>query len=139
MAPAELSRLRLAFLVVGLIAVMGLGVVASLITNSPVPGGSNEAVAVTISISSDHVGVNQTLIVSGGVSVPKVVSGYKVFLEVDGAIMCSSNLPQTGQYTFSCSFAIVGQKTLVVGFTSTGSYQDKSNVYSRLVNVTVTP
>jgi hypothetical protein len=138
MAPAELSRFRLAFLVVGLIAVVGLGVVASLKTNS-FTGEPNQAVTVTISVSSGQMGVNQILIVSGEVSVPEVLSGYTVFLEVDGAVMYSMNLPQNGQYSFSPSFAIAGQKTLVVGFTSTGSYKDKSNVYSQPVTVTVTP
>ena len=139
MAPAELSRFRLAFLVVGLIAVVGLGLVAYLETNSLIPGGPNQAVTVTISVSSDQIGVNQTLIVSGKVSVPEVVGGCTVFLEVDGAVMYGMNLPQNGQYSFSPSFAIAGQKTLVVGFTSTGSYKDKSNAYSQPVSVTVTP
>ena len=75
--------------------------------------------------------------VSGQVSVSQVGSGSEVFLMADGTVVSTSPLAQNGHYSLSCSFASAGQKTLVVGFTSTGSYADKSNVYSKPVIVTV--
>ena len=139
MAPADLSRLRLVLLVVGIVAVAGLGIAASLETYSLFQGEHSHGATVTISVSPNQTGVDETIIVSGKVSSSSAVTGYTVFLKVDGAVADNLTLSKEGSYSFSISFAVSGQRTIVVGFTTSGSYADKANVYSEPVVVTVTP
>jgi hypothetical protein len=138
MAPADLSRVRIVLLVVAIVAVVGLGVVGALDTFSLNPGGSGQAVTVTIFVSPNQTMLRQVVTVSGKVS-GSSVSGHQVFLEVDGVVTSSQNLTQDGLYSFSATMATAGPRTIMVGFTASGSYTDKSNVYSQPVTVDVSP